>query len=57
MVTEGKKVKIKKKLIKKKSNKKKRKKKKVKKTSTEMIKLHIPKATARILLAYRENLC
>ena len=57
MVTEGKKVKIKKKLIKKKINKKKRKKKKVKKTSTEMIKLHIPKATARILLAYRENLC
>ena len=37
--------------------KKKKPKKKVKRTSTEMIKLHIPKTTARVLLAYRENLC
>ena len=37
--------------------KKKRPKKKAKTPSTEMIKLHIPKTTARVLLAYRENLC
>ena len=37
--------------------KKKRPKKRAKTPSTEMIKLHIPKTTARVLLAYRENLC
>jgi hypothetical protein len=57
-ISRCKKSKLKKKSIKKKVTKKKNgNKKKLKKNSTEMIKLHIPKATARVLLAYRENLC
>eukprot|EP00943_MAST-04B_sp_MAST-4B-sp1_P008754 g8754.t1 len=57
-ISKTKKSKTKKKSMKKKVTKKKNgSKRKLKKNNTEMIKLHIPKATARVLLAYRENLC